>query len=97
MNIITYEDFSRVELRSGTVVKVEPFLALKNQLTKCGLILGLKLGPNKLPHKSQNIIHQRVLSAVLLSVRQPSRRAILLGLCRNFFSLDFQMQTVRYV
>lgn len=40
---ISYEDFDRVDLRSGVVTKVEPFPGPRNQLIKYGFILALKL------------------------------------------------------
>lgn len=45
---ISYEEFEKVDLRSGTITKVEPFpRAKKNLLIKYGLILVRKLALNK--------------------------------------------------
>jgi tRNA-binding protein len=44
MNIITYEDFSRVELRSGTVVKVEPFPRAQKPAYKVWVDFGPEIG-----------------------------------------------------
>ncbi len=41
MTTITYEEFERVNLRSGTIVKVEEFPRAKNWHSKCGQILVL--------------------------------------------------------
>lgn len=42
MTTITYEEFERVNLRSGTIVKVEEFARAKSQHLKYGQILGKK-------------------------------------------------------
>lgn len=44
MNTITYEEFSRVELLSGTVVKVEPFPRTKKPAYKVWVNFGPKVG-----------------------------------------------------
>lgn len=44
MNIITYEDFSRVELRSGTVVKAELFPRAKKPAYKVWVDFGSEIG-----------------------------------------------------
>ncbi|MBX9804610.1 MAG: tRNA-binding protein [Alphaproteobacteria bacterium] len=44
MNIITYEDFSRVELRSGTVVKAEAFPRAQKPAYKVWVDFGGDLG-----------------------------------------------------
>lgn len=44
MNIITYEDFSRVELRSGTVVKAEPFPRAQKPAYKVWVDFGSDIG-----------------------------------------------------
>lgn len=45
--IISYQEFENVDLRSGTVVKVEPFLRARNLRIRYGLILVLKSVLNK--------------------------------------------------
>lgn len=44
MNMVTYEDFSRVELRSGTVVKAEPFPRAKKPAYKVWVNFGPDIG-----------------------------------------------------
>lgn len=44
MNIITFEDFSRVELRSGTIVKAEPFPRAKKPAYKVWVNFGPDIG-----------------------------------------------------
>lgn len=44
MNTITYEDFSRVELRSGTVVKAEPFPRARKPAYKVWVDFGGDIG-----------------------------------------------------
>ena len=44
MPIITYEEFERVDLRSGTIVKVEPFPKAKKPAFKIWVDFGLELG-----------------------------------------------------
>jgi tRNA-binding protein len=44
MNMITYEDFSRVELRSGTVVKAEPFPRAQKPAYKVWVDFGPEIG-----------------------------------------------------
>ena len=44
MNIISYEDFSKVELRSGIVVKVEEFPRAKNSSYKIWVDFGEGVG-----------------------------------------------------
>jgi tRNA-binding protein len=44
MNIIAYEDFCRVELRIGVVVKAEPFPRAKNPAYKVWVDFGSEIG-----------------------------------------------------
>ena len=44
MNIIGYEDFEKVELRSATIVKAEPFLRAKKPAYKIWADFGPSLG-----------------------------------------------------
>lgn len=44
MTIISYEDFERVELRSGTIVKVEEFPRAKKPAFKVWVDFGLPFG-----------------------------------------------------
>lgn len=44
MSTITYEEFQRVELRSGTIVKAEPFLKAKKPAFKVWADFGPELG-----------------------------------------------------
>jgi len=44
MNIINYEDFARVELRSGIVVKVEPFPRAQKPSYKVWVDFGPEIG-----------------------------------------------------
>lgn len=44
MPIITYEDFERVDLRSGTIVKAEPFVKAKKPAYKIWGDFGPELG-----------------------------------------------------
>ena len=44
MPIITYEDFERVDLRSGTIVKAEPFVKAKKPAYKIWCDFGPELG-----------------------------------------------------
>ncbi len=39
---ISYDEFEKVDLRSGTIVKAEVFLRAKNRLIKYGQILATK-------------------------------------------------------
>lgn len=63
MTPITYEEFEQVDVRSGTIVKVEEFKRAKNQRLKCGQILALTLASYKHLPKSRCTIHQKVLWA----------------------------------
>lgn len=42
--MISYEDFAKVDLRSGTIVKVEPFPRAKNPAYKVWVDFGAELG-----------------------------------------------------
>lgn len=42
--IISYEDFEKVDLRSGTIVKVEPFLRAKKPAYKVWVDFGPEIG-----------------------------------------------------
>lgn len=44
MNIITYEEFERVDLRSGTIVKVEEFPRAKKPAFKVWVDFGAEIG-----------------------------------------------------
>ncbi len=44
MTIISYEDFEKVELRSGTIVKVEPFPKAKKPAYKVWADFGPQIG-----------------------------------------------------
>lgn len=44
MNIITYADFEQVDLRSGTIVKAEPFAKAKKPAYKVWIDFGPELG-----------------------------------------------------
>lgn len=44
MSTITYEDFSRVELRSGTIVKTEPFPRAQKPAYKVWVDFGNEIG-----------------------------------------------------
>ena len=44
MNIITYDDFDRVDLRSGTIVKVEEFARAKKPAFKVWVDFGSDIG-----------------------------------------------------
>lgn len=41
---ITYEDFEKVDIRSGTIVKVEPFLRVKKPAYKVWVDFGFEIG-----------------------------------------------------
>ena len=44
MNTISYDDFEKVDLRSGTIVKAEPFLRAKKPAYKIWADFGAELG-----------------------------------------------------
>src|SRR6185369_11439486 len=44
MNIISYDDFEKVELRSGTVIKAEPFERAKKPAYKVWVDFGAEIG-----------------------------------------------------
>jgi tRNA-binding protein len=44
MKIITYQDFEQVELRSGTIIRVEEFARAKKPAFKVWVDFGLELG-----------------------------------------------------
>ncbi len=58
MSIISYDDFEKVELRSGTVVKAEPFPKARNPSYKVWVDFGSELGVKQTPLKSLSIIPQ---------------------------------------
>jgi len=44
MNTITYEEFEKVDLRSGTIVKAEPFLKARKPAYKILVDFGPEIG-----------------------------------------------------
>ena len=73
--LITYDDFSRVDLRSGIVVKVEPFPRAKKPAYKVWVDFGDDIG----------IIQWKSFRDVWSWGASIWSRAISLALCRNFF------------
>lgn len=47
MSIITYEDFERVELRSGTIIRVEPFPKARKPAYQVWVDFGPQFGVKK--------------------------------------------------
>jgi tRNA-binding protein len=75
MNIITYEEFCRVELRVGVVIKAEPFPRAKKPAYKVwvdfGLEIGIKQTSAQITHHytPADLLGRQVIGCVNLSPR----------------------------
>lgn len=75
MNTITYEDFSRVELRSGTVVKAEPFPRAHKPAYKVWVDFGPEIGVKQtsaqvtVHYTPESLIGRQVMGCVNLGTR----------------------------
>lgn len=69
---ITYEDFEKVDLRSGTITKVEPFLRAKKPAYKVWVDFGTDMGILQtsaqitIHYQPENLIGKRVIGCVNL-------------------------------
>ena len=66
MNTITYEEFERVDLRSGTIVKVEAFPKAKKPAFKVWADFGEKIGI--LQTSAQITVHYSTTSLIGLKI-----------------------------
>ena len=70
--IIAYEDFNKVDLRSGTVVKAEPFLRAKKPAYKVWVDFGSDIGILQtsaqitVHYQPENLIGKKVIGCVNL-------------------------------
>lgn len=75
MNTIAYEDFSRVELRSGTVVKAEPFPRAQKPAYKIWVDFGTNIGIKQTSaqvtkhYTPEDLIGRQVMGCVNLAPR----------------------------
>lgn len=75
MNIITYEDFEKVELRSGRVIKAEPFPRAKKPAYKVWVDFGSEIGIKQtsaqvtVHYTPENLIGRSVVGCVNLGTR----------------------------
>jgi tRNA-binding protein len=75
MNTITYEDFSRVELCSGTVVKAEEFPRAQKPAYKVWVDFGTKIGTKQtsaqvtVHYTPESLIGRQVVGVVNLAPR----------------------------
>ena len=70
---ITYEEFEKVDLRSGTIVKTEPFLRAKKPAYKVWVDFGSDMGVLQtsaqitVHYQPENLIGKKVIGCVNLS------------------------------
>jgi len=75
MNTVTYEDFSRVELRSGTVIKAEPFPRAHKPAYKVWVDFGSDIGIKQTSaqvtkhYTLENLVGRQVMGCVNLAPR----------------------------
>ena len=75
MNTITYDDFAKVELRAGTVVKAEEFPRAKKPAYKIWVDFGAEIGVKQtsaqvtVHYTIESIIGKRVVGCVNLGAR----------------------------
>ena len=75
MHTITYEDFSRVELRSGTVVKAEPFPRAQKPAYKVWVDFGSDIGVKQTSaqvtkhYTFENLVGRQVMGGINLAPR----------------------------
>lgn len=75
MNTISYEDFSKVELRSGTVVKAEPFPRAQKPAYKVWVDFGPEIGIKQtsaqvtVHYTPESLIGRQVMGCVNLGTR----------------------------
>ncbi len=75
MSIISYDDFEKVELRSGTVVKAEPFPKARNPSYKVWVDFGSELGVKQtsaqvtVHYTPESLLGRQVVGCVNLGVK----------------------------
>lgn len=75
MNIINYEDFEKVELRAGTVMKVELFPRAKKPAYKLWVDFGAEIGVKQtsaqvtVHYTPENLVGKKVVGCVNLGVK----------------------------
>lgn len=75
MDIISYDDFSKVELRTGTIVKAELFAKARNPSYKIWVDFGESLGVKQtsaqvtVHYTPESLIGMKVMGCVNLGVR----------------------------
>lgn len=90
---ISYEDFSKVDLRSGTIVKVEPFERAKKPAYKVWVDFGNEIGIKQtsaqitVHYKAEELIGKQVIGCTNLGTKN------IAGFLSEFLLVGFADQT----
>lgn len=93
MHIITYEDFAKVEIRSGTIVKVEPFPRANKPAYKVWVDFGPDIGVKQtsaqvtVHYTPETLIGRQVAGCINLGPRN------IAGFMSEFLLLGFADQS----
>lgn len=74
--IISYADFLKIDIRSGTVVRAEPFLEARNPAFKVWVNFGDDVGVKKssaqitVRHNAEDLVGQQVMAVVNFAPKQ---------------------------
>jgi hypothetical protein len=86
---INYDDFTRVDIRVGTIVRAEPYPEAKKPAFKIWINLGPGIGEKKHWPRLQNIMYLKPLSACKSPAWSIFHYARLASLCQKYCCWDF--------